>query len=215
MHVVSRRWILLAAGCMAGCTVSDSRVASDSTNDSTRDSTGAATAALPSTTAPPSTAAPGMATPSDTASLSAGRVTFSAVPPLRIGMSASEARRALGLPLSPAKNAPESCRYLDTKGKSHAFVMLENDTIVRFDIRDSSLVTAAGARVGDSEARIRSLYRGQVTEQPHKYVQGGHYLVVATPSDTALRLVFETEGARVTRFRVGRRPAVEYVEGCG
>jgi hypothetical protein len=39
--------------------------------------------------------------------------------------------------------------------------------------------------------------------------------VVATPSDTALRLVFETEGARVTRFRVGRRPAVEYVEGCG
>jgi hypothetical protein len=29
------------------------------------------------------------------------------------------------------------------------------------------------------------------------------------------RIVFETDGQRVTRFRAGRLPAVQYVEGCG
>ena len=40
-----------------------------------------------------------------------------------------------------------------------------------------------------------------------------HYL---KPSDPALpyRLVFETDGERVTRYRAGRLPEVEWVEGC-
>ena len=37
---------------------------------------------------------------------------------------------------------------------------------------------------------------------------------VVTPADTTRRLVFETDGARVLRYRAGRRPEVEWVEGC-
>ena len=34
------------------------------------------------------------------------------------------------------------------------------------------------------------------------------------PEDSARRLIFETDGQRVVRYRAGITPAVEYVEGC-
>jgi hypothetical protein len=75
--------------------------------------------------------------------------------------------------------------------------------------------TSAGARIGDTEATIKKLYKGQVTVSPHKYTDG-HYLTVVpkAPADSAFRIVFETDGTRVLQYRGGRRPQVEYVEGC-
>jgi hypothetical protein len=87
--------------------------------------------------------------------------------------------------------------------------------IARVEVTDSTVATAAGARVGDSEARINQLYAGRVQTGPHKYTNG-HYLTVrrGTGADSAYRLVFETDGRRVTRYRGGRMPEVEWVEGC-
>ncbi|HEX8391202.1 MAG TPA: hypothetical protein VF665_02500, partial [Longimicrobium sp.] len=93
--------------------------------------------------------------------------------------------------------------------------MTEAGRVVRLDVDSSTLATAEGARVGDPETRIRQLYAGRVTEGPHKYVPGGKYLTVRpADADTTHLLVFETDGGRVTRFRAGLRPQVEYVEGC-
>jgi hypothetical protein len=36
-----------------------------------------------------------------------------------------------------------------------------------------------------------------------------------SPQDSTRRIVFETETGRVTRFRTGRLPEVEWVERCG
>lgn len=140
-------------------------------------------------------------------------VNFTGVAPLRIGMTAAGARQALGMPASSARSG--ECSYLDTKGRMHAFAMLVRDTVARIDIRDNTLATDAGARVGDAESRVRDLYGGRVTTEPHKYVQGGHYLIVTSPTDTTHQIVFETDGKRVTSFRVGRTPEVRWVEGCG
>ena len=76
--------------------------------------------------------------------------------------------------------------------------------------------TAEGARVGDSEARIRSLYVGRLSMQPHKYAEG-RYLIVTPrePADSAYRIVFETDGRVVTKYRAGRLPEVQWVERCG
>ena len=60
-----------------------------------------------------------------------------------------------------------------------------------------------------------ALYGGRVKSEPHKYVRGGHYLVVPSPADSDAQLVFETDGKRVTSYRVGRLPEVRWVEGCG
>ena len=213
--MISRSLAALVVVCLTGaCTVSDAGSVADST---ARDSTARAASATPaggpvrvdSTTI----AAPPAATPASTTPPVAGTVAFDGVPPLRVGMSAKAARAALGIPAQPGSQA--SCSYLDTKGKSGAYVMMEKDTIVRLEVRDKSLATEAGARVGDSEQRVLDLYKGRVKVQPHKYLAGGHYLVVTTPADAALRLVLETDGKEVTAYRVGREPAVEYVEGCG
>lgn len=137
------------------------------------------------------------------------------VGPLRVGMAAADARKSLGLPASAG--AGTGCGYLAGASATalHANVMLGGDTVVRFDIRDTSIATVEGARVGDSEARVKSLYGGRVSVQPHKYVAGGHYLVVTDPAHPGDRLVFETDGKVVTQFRAGRTPEVMNVEGCG
>ena len=135
--------------------------------------------------------------------------------PVHVGMTSADARTALGLPAGAKGGA--GCSYLaGTAGTAlHAYVMLTSDTVVRFDVRDSSIATAEGARVGDSEARVQSLYTGRVSVQPHKYVAGGHYLVVTDPAHAADRIVFETDGKVVRQYRAGRTPEVTNVEGCG
>jgi uncharacterized UBP type Zn finger protein len=79
-----------------------------------------------------------------------------------------------------------------------------------------SVKTVSGAKIGDSENRIKSLYPGQIRVTPHEYVQAGHYLtfVPKDASDQQYRVVFKTDGRRVTRFQAGRLPEVGYVEGC-
>jgi hypothetical protein len=89
-------------------------------------------------------------------------------------------------------------------------VMLVDGVVARVDVIGSSVATEAGARVGDSEARIKELYAGARTE-PHKYTDG-HYLVVDSAPNR--RFVFETDGMKVTRYRSGIVPAVDWVEGC-
>jgi len=87
------------------------------------------------------------------------------------------------------------------------------------DIEDKSAITTlSGAKIGDTEARIKALYPGQIKVSPHKYTgdSGGHYLtfVPKDKSDRFYRLIFETDGKQVTNFRSGKLPEVEYVEGC-
>ena len=87
--------------------------------------------------------------------------------------------------------------------------------VERADIDTLGIRTREGVGVGDSEEHVLSVYAGRVRVQPHKYTgPEGHYLVVTSPRDSAFAIIFETDGKRVLRYRAGRRPAVEYVEGC-
>ncbi|HEX2210676.1 MAG TPA: hypothetical protein VHG93_23545 [Longimicrobium sp.] len=142
--------------------------------------------------------------------------------PLRVGMTVEEARAALGGDFAaPGPDVgmpddPEACQYARSgRFPAGVRVMLEGLRIARVEVDSGAIATAAGARIGDTEARINDLYPGRVTVWPHKYTDG-HYLYVrpAEPSDTTRLIVFETDGRVVQRFRGGRKPQVEYVEGC-
>jgi hypothetical protein len=195
------------AALLAGCTV-ESKARVDSASADTLAGAGSPTDApgvnVDANRTPPS--------PDSVRDSVATGVSFTGVAPLRIGMTAAEARQALGMPASSARSG--ECSYLDTKGRSRIYVMLVRDTVARLDVRDSTVATPAGARIGDPESRVQELYRGRVKTEPHKYVEGGHYLIVASPSDTTRQLVFETDGKKVTSYRVGRTPEVRWVEGC-
>lgn len=138
--------------------------------------------------------------------------------PVHAGMTLAEATQAAGRAFGEPQMGSEECDYFlfagDTVSGSAHF-MVVNGQIARVDVNDSSISTAEGARIGDSEQRIMQLYPGRVTVQPHKYTDG-HYLVVApaAPADSGRNIIFETDGQKVTTYRAGRMPEVEYIEGC-
>ena len=95
----------------------------------------------------------------------------------------------------------------------------DHDRIARVDVYPGSRVTTlSGAKIGDTEEQIQSLYPGRIQVSPHNYTgyRGGHYLtfVPQDEADRNYRLVFETLKGRVTTFRSGRLPEVGFVEGC-
>jgi hypothetical protein len=140
--------------------------------------------------------------------------------PLRVGMTVQEARTALGgdfRPVAQSGGTGEGCTYAESARFPAGFaVMLDSGRIVRVEVRSGATPTPEGARIGDSEDRVRQTYPGRGMELPHKYVQGGHDMVIrpAAQADTTHLMIFETDGGKVTRYRAGQRPQVEWVEGC-
>ena len=132
-------------------------------------------------------------------------VTDSGAGPIAIGMTADEIR-----PHAAPLGELGGCVYVKCPAAPGLLVMLFAGKVVRLDAIDMMVATAAGARVGDTEERIRRLYPG-LREEPHTYTDG-YYLIVDTAPGR--RLVFETDGTRVTRYRSGMVPQVDWVEGC-
>jgi hypothetical protein len=132
------------------------------------------------------------------------------------GAPQSEVARRLGLPGTAAPTVG-GCRYWRPAGLPAGLrLMIDDGRVVRSDVDSGSARTPEGAGIGSTEAEVGSRYPGLVT-QPHQYrsADGWHYLIARSPADSTLRFVFETDGHRVTTFRAGIEPFVEYVEGCG
>lgn len=143
------------------------------------------------------------------------RVEVTGYGPIRIGMSIDEAVEAL----DGAVDVPEElggCDYIFPRGWPEGIsVMVVDGRVVRIDVSQGQVLTAEGAGIGTTEQEIVEIYPGQVEVRPHKYTDG-NYLVVrpAGPLGAEHRIVFETDGSVVERYRVGVLPAVEWVEGC-
>lgn len=135
---------------------------------------------------------------------------------VRVGSTLAQLNAAIGETLKPAYQVNDQC---DVVHPSHlpagVTVMIDADTVARVDVDTTGVLTAEGAGVGDTETRVLDLYAGRISVEPHKYTgPEGHNLVVRFPADSMVRIIFETDGKKVLRYRAGRRPAVEYVEGC-
>jgi hypothetical protein len=141
-------------------------------------------------------------------------VGFRGAGPAQVGTPLAAAAAALGA--TPDTTAARGgCGYLRSAASPGVMVMVNEGQVARVDVDSAGIRTAEGAGVGDAEARVRELYAGRVAETPHKYTDGRYLTVTSgTPADSAFRLVFETDGAKVVRYRAGRLPEVEWVEGC-
>lgn len=186
----------------------------DATTDTTKvvDSTTVTTTSTGTPApAPPATQNPAPA-PTDTTRTTNWTVTAAGFGPLRAGQTIAAANTAVGGGFS---GSTDQCTYaVWPKAPSGVAVMLSNGKVARVEVRSGTVTTAIGAGIGDTEARIKALYTNRVTSAPHKYNPGGHYLTVEGPS-AANRIVFETDGVKVTNYRSGRIPEVEQVERCG
>jgi hypothetical protein len=169
---------------------------------------GAIVPAVESTAAPPP-AAPAPAEPSP----GEWEVTAAGIGNIHAGMSLDEVKAVTrnGIDI-PAKL--DECAYVRPgNAPKGVALMVEKGVVSRVDVTEGAVATTRGAKIGDTEERIQSLYPGQVKVVPHKYTSG-HYLVVTPDGGGENRIVFETDGQKVLRYRSGREPAVEYVEGC-
>lgn len=141
---------------------------------------------------------------------------------LPLGIPLATANAVLGESL-PTERTFGSCANVRSPAMPRGVsLMIERDSVSapirveRINVDSGGVRTAEGASVGDTEARVKQLYGERLRVEPHKYTgPTGHYLIVQTAGDSVHRIVFETDGQRVVRFRAGRRPAVDYVEGCG
>ena len=144
-------------------------------------------------------------------------VTERGIGPLRAGMTLPEASAALGGALvGPSGADTAGCYFVQWRGGPPGVrVMVEGGRIARVDVDTAGIRTAAGAGIGDTEEQIQQLYPGRVAVTPRKYEEGHTLTIAPNATDSSHAIVFETAGGKVTRYRAGRRPQVEYVEGCG
>ncbi len=137
---------------------------------------------------------------------------------IQIGMTLDEAVN-MGL-LNERPDIKQACDFVfPAVGAGIPFgvnVMVVKGKVARIDVDTGTVTTEDGAKIGDSEDKIKSIYGDELKVSPHKYIEGGHYLTVLGDSASAGKaMVFETDGKQVTMFRAGRIPEVEWVEGCG
>lgn len=150
------------------------------------------------------------------------------VGPIKIGMSVKEAEAAVGdkMVVSSLFNEPScSTYYLEASPRGLRF-MTSDGIIVRIDVFGFkrpelgfvAFKTPEGVGLGTLEADVLAAYKdAKVVVKPHFYTYPDNHYIIVTMSDPAqqdLRILFETSNGKISTYRVGRLPEVEYVEGC-
>jgi hypothetical protein len=157
------------------------------------------------------------ATPA-TAASPAGQASFAGYGDMKLGSTIEEARAAWGGELSGAPSEGSTCHYLSPKwvrAPSDFAFMMEQGKFVRYDVGTDRETAPGGGKVGMRVDQLKTLYGDALQSAPHKYVQGGQNLSVAGMDTPPSKLVFEADAAgKVTAWRVGIAPQVDYVEGC-
>ena len=134
--------------------------------------------------------------------------------PLRPGMTLAQTVLAMEGDFWTRDKSLTCSYFRSARAPGMKFLFL-NRYLARIEVDSGSTSMAEGVKIGSTEAQVQSAYPGRVTVTPHKYI-AGHYLTVTgtEAADSVHRIVFETDGKRVVRYRVGVKPAVEWVEGC-
>lgn len=139
---------------------------------------------------------------------------------IRVGMTVDEASRAAGVRLVKSYEPlnEEFCSYFKPLGGLTGIsFMVTKGRIVRVDISNERVTTIKGAKLGDTEEQIFSLYPGQIRVIKNPLGGRGNNLtfVPRDAADSNYRLIFQTgNDKRVKYFRSGQLPQVEYIEGC-
>ena len=213
--------LLAAITTLSGC---GDRTAPPASPETTTAPATAAVEEADATTSPTDTPAPTGGNTSGSLRVDApaeGTITFQGFGPAKFGATQEEVRIAWGGDLGDATpSEPGGCYYLipqpvGADGYRTAF-MIEGDTFARIDVRRDDVTAPGGGKVGMTKAQVAALYTG-IEEQPHKYTDG-QYLRIKDPAGGSSVLLFETDGrgadAKVTGWRIGVPPQVDYVEGC-
>lgn len=210
--------LTLLALAMAGCS-------GQRADDAVVDTTAVASAPadqpvgdVPPATAPPASAIP--PTPPTGAVPADGAIGYAGFGPARFGANEEVVRMAWGKDIkADTPSEPGGCYYLfpqpRPQGGYGIGFMIEGDKFSRIDVDSADIVAPGSGRVGMSTDEIRTRYAGRIEEQNHKYIEGGKTLRIKDSAGGNGVLLFATDAAgKVTEWRIGVPPQVDYVESC-
>ncbi|MES2499661.1 MAG: hypothetical protein V4570_03935 [Pseudomonadota bacterium] len=153
-------------------------------------------------------------------------INFAGFGPAKFGGNEESVRMSWGRPLNASKPvAGATCYYLylDPKPEPQQEIafMLEDGQFVRYDVDHPKWIAPGNIVVGDTMTKVVQAHAGRIENQPHKYIEGAHTLIV-TPTEvesdnklSSTRLIFETDANDIViNWRIGVAPQVYYVEGC-
>ena len=140
-------------------------------------------------------------------------LSFEGLGKAKIGMTISEASKALDTELVRGEGYEDSCYYVESNPSLDGVrFMVTNEKIARIDISGKEYVTDKGVAIGDPETKVKSLYKN-VEVHPQKYDDQKNDMEVYSDDKKSL-IIFETDGKTVTGFRAGNAEEVGFVEGC-
>lgn len=108
------------------------------------------------------------------------------------------------------------CRYwMPVDGPAVVSFMATDGIIARVDVPSPSVSTLSGIRVGSTGKEVKTTYGRLIEPRRNEYDPKGEYLYFVPQDGSAGRMVFETGGEdRVDAIRAGRKPEVDFIEGC-
>ncbi len=181
---------------------------------------GSVPASAPGDTAAP---APGSSVPGTVTTLGkptltdASTISTVGLDKVHFGMTVAEAEQAAGSKLVADGGKTGSC-YLakPESGPDGVAFLISDGRIERVDISAGPIATRSGAKVGSTNAQIKTTYPGQVQDAARPDGQPGGALVYVPKdaTDAQFRLVFLTDGTAVQSYRAGRVPQVLAATGC-
>ncbi len=133
------------------------------------------------------------------------------------GNSVEQVRAGWGEPLQ-GEVPDASCHYLRPQGDAPdgPWLMIEDNTLVRYDVRGNGIVAPGGGKVGMTLAELQALYPQRAELGPDKYDEQVQHLRVAPAAEGQAVIDFTIAAdGKASAWRVGLVPQVDYVEGCG
>lgn len=152
----------------------------------------------------------------DGAAGDASRAGYGGFGALKFGMDEAAVRKTWGSPLDGGAAPGSDCAMLApaaAKAPGRLAFMLEHGHFVRYDVRDGDETAPGGGKIGMDKAQLLALYGHGGVASPAKYEPGASQLRVEGSQGGVLIFDIGADG-KVTAWRVGVPPQIDYVEAC-
>ena len=109
----------------------------------------------------------------------------------------------------------DSCYYLSPKDEQAGVsIMVLNGKVARFDVwkQGDNTKTTKGIGIGSTREQVVAAYPN-LTSGEHEYLGDAGENLIVTQAD-GYGIIFEIYQNLVTNFRLGKYPAVGFIEGC-
>lgn len=143
-------------------------------------------------------------------------ITTDGIGPIRVGMTAEEVEFAAGIDLDATSYIVGECQYLNSDDLPDVHLMFVSGVLERIEVRNKRMRTLSGVRVGDPEEKVIDTYEDRLELEPGFYDPANWLTMIYVPENPKdkSRMVLDSFRGEVDTIRVGRLPAVFWVEGC-